>query len=286
MPLSGTGAKLIARISARDQHDREDAAEVVDRLGRLVDVRRARTTSAIRSATTASGSVMRKTEPHRSARAARRRRAGRATRSPPPSADHSAIDFVRPGPGPQRGDQRQRRRVGHAGREPAEHARGEEHAVGRRERGEQARRDRQRHAEQQHQLAPVAVAERAEVEHRGGEAERVADRDQVERRLRRVEVLADRRQRDVGDRQVQVRDAGDEDQRDEDEARAAPVPWTPVSRSRQARSYERAVTASSPDRDEAAAASAPLSRRRQSSRISLTASAPMISPSGSPSEAG
>src|SRR5262249_43669259 len=41
--------------------------------------------------------------------------------------------------------------------------------------------------------------------------------DQVEHRLARVEVLPDRRQCDVRDRQVQVGDGGDEDQRDEDE---------------------------------------------------------------------
>ena len=56
-------------------------------------------------------------------------------------------------------------------------------------RGEQAGRDRERHAEQQHQLAPVAVAEGAEVEHRGGEAERVADGDEVERRLPALNAL-------------------------------------------------------------------------------------------------
>ena len=39
-PLSGTGAKLIARMSAPTSSDREDAAEVVDRLGRLVHVGR------------------------------------------------------------------------------------------------------------------------------------------------------------------------------------------------------------------------------------------------------
>ena len=41
-PCPGTGAKLIARISAPTSSDGQDAAEVVDRLGRLVDVRRAR----------------------------------------------------------------------------------------------------------------------------------------------------------------------------------------------------------------------------------------------------
>ena len=55
-------------------------------------------------------------------------------------------------------------------------------SIGRRERGEDAGGDRQRDAEHQHHLAPVAVAERPEVEHGGGEAERVADRDEVERR--------------------------------------------------------------------------------------------------------
>ena len=116
VPLFGTGAKLIARISAADQHDREDAAEVVDRLGRLVDVGRDEHRRPSTSATTTSGSVTRKTDPHRSARAARRRPAARATAIAPPSADHSAIDFVRAGPRPQRRDQRQRRRIGHARR--------------------------------------------------------------------------------------------------------------------------------------------------------------------------
>ena len=38
-------------------------------------------------------------------------------------------------------------------------------------------------------LAAVAVTERAEIQHRGGEAERVADRDQVQRGLRGVECM-------------------------------------------------------------------------------------------------
>ena len=46
-------------------------------------------------------------------------------------------------------------------------------------------RDRERDAEDQHHLAAVAVAERAEPEHRRGEAERVADGDEVESGLRR-----------------------------------------------------------------------------------------------------
>ena len=95
----------------------------------------------------------------------------------------------------------------------------DEHLVGRRPRREDAGGDRQPDAEDEHQLAPVPVAERAEVEHRRRQAERVADRDHVERRLRRVERLADVGQGDVGDREVQVRDRGDEDQRDEDDRR-------------------------------------------------------------------
>ena len=46
--------------------------------------------------------------------------------------------------------------------------------------GEQAKRDRQRGAEDEHQLAAVAVADRAEPQHRGREPERVADGDQVQ----------------------------------------------------------------------------------------------------------
>ena len=72
-------------------------------------------------------------------------------------------------------------------------------------------------AEDEHELAAVAVAERTEVEHRGGKAQRVADGDEVERGLRGVERLPDVGQRDVGDRQVQVGDRRHQDQRDEDD---------------------------------------------------------------------
>ena len=86
-------------------------------------------------------------------------------------------------------------------------------------RGEQAQGHRERDSEQQHHLAPVAVAEGTEVQHRRGEPERVADRDQIERGLRGVERLADIGKRDVGDREVQVRDRGYEDQRQQHELR-------------------------------------------------------------------
>src|SRR5262249_11933761 len=74
-----------------------------------------------------------------------------------------------------------------------------------------------RHSEQEQELPPVAIADRAEVQHRRGEAERVSDRDQVERRLRGVEVLPDVGQRDVRDGEVEVRHARDDDQREQDE---------------------------------------------------------------------
>ena len=117
---------------------------------------------------------------------------------------------------PQRGDQRQRRRVGHAGREATEDAGGDQHADARRVGGDQAGGNREHHAGQAHPLAAVAVADGSQVQHRGRQAQRVADRGQVQRRLGGVERLADVGERHVRHREVQVRDRGDEDQRKED----------------------------------------------------------------------
>jgi len=50
----------------------------------------------------------------------------------------------------------------------------------------------------------MRVAERAEVEDRGGEPERVADSDEVEPGLAGVEGLADVRQGDVGDARLRL----------------------------------------------------------------------------------
>ena len=148
---------------------------------------------------------------------AREQRAERGDRAAEPRPERDRRRSPRPGP--QRRDQGERGRVGHAGREASQEAGHEEDFVARRPGGEAGRGDRERRAEEQHQLAPVAVAERAEVEHRRGETERVADCDQVERGLRGVERLADRGQGDVGDSQVQVGDRRDQDQRDEYETR-------------------------------------------------------------------
>ena len=138
---------------------------------------------------------------------------------PPPSADQSAIDFVRAGP--DHNAVISASVVGYA--MPAERpptTRAAKSTVS--DGAKPATSDAgigQPHAEDDHELAAVAVAERAEPEHGGGEAERVADRDEVQRRLRRVERLADVGQRDVRDREVEVRDRGDQDQRDKHEAR-------------------------------------------------------------------
>ena len=54
--------------------------------------------SAITSATTTSGSVIRNTDPHQNCVSRAPAISGPSTTTPPPIADHSAIDFVRPGP--------------------------------------------------------------------------------------------------------------------------------------------------------------------------------------------
>ena len=53
---------------------------------------------AITSATTASGSVIRKTEPHQKCSSSQPATSGPSEAIAPPRADHSAIDLVRPGP--------------------------------------------------------------------------------------------------------------------------------------------------------------------------------------------
>ena len=50
------------------------------------------------SATTASGRVIRKTDPHSNSSSIAPATSGPSDAMAPPRADHSAIDFVRPGP--------------------------------------------------------------------------------------------------------------------------------------------------------------------------------------------
>ena len=99
VPLFGTGAKLIATISAATSSTRKNAAEVVDGIGRLVHIGSARQRTASTSATAASGNVIRKTDPHQKCSSSQARRTrGRARKSHRRAPTESAIDFVRPGP--------------------------------------------------------------------------------------------------------------------------------------------------------------------------------------------
>ena len=168
-------------------------------------------------ATAASGSVTRKTEPH-SKCSSRNPETQRSEGGDRAAERRPQRDRARPGRArPQGRDQGQRRRVGHAGGHAADDAGDDEHLDRRREGRRDAGRDRQQDAEDEHQLAAVAVAQRAEPQDRRRQPERVADGHQVERRLGRVECLADVGQGDVGDRQVQVRDGRHEDEREQDE---------------------------------------------------------------------
>ena len=54
--------------------------------------------TAIGNATTASGSVTRNTDPHQNFSSSAPTTSGPSAAIAPPIADHSAIDFVRPGP--------------------------------------------------------------------------------------------------------------------------------------------------------------------------------------------
>ena len=228
-PSFGTGAKLIARTTAAINRTERMPPRLST--GSVVSFTWAGTRrSAKTSATTASGSVSRKTEPHQKCSSNRPESSGPERRD---RAAERRPERDRLGPRrtrPERRDQRQGRRVRHARGEPTEHSGDEQDGVRWRVRGEEAGRDRERRAEDQHQLPSVPVADRTEVEHRCREPERVPDRDQVQCRLRRVERRPDRGERDVRDRQVQVRDRGHEDQREEDDSPNVPAGLTTSNR--------------------------------------------------------
>ena len=147
-----------------------------------------------------------------------------------------------PGTGPQRGNEGERRRVGHARGDAAHDPGQDQHFDRRGERGDQAGRDRQPDAEHDHELAAVAIPERAEPQDRAGEAERVADGDEVELRLAGVERQADRRQGDVRDGQVEVGDRSNGDERGEHEAAIGRAATRCLGRRRIGRSRHRATT--------------------------------------------
>ena len=207
--------------------------------GSVVSLTWAGTSStASTKATTASGSVSRNTDPHQNSSSRAPAVSGPSAEIPPPSADQRAIDFVRAGP--DHSAVIRASVVGYA--MPAASPPSTRAPISTSTDGAQAA---SRHAgterttpEQQHHLAPVAIAERAQVEHGRGEAERVADGHQVELRLRGVERLADVGERHVGDGEVEVGDGRHEDQRAEHQTLAGRDSWRarPRRRSRSGRS--------------------------------------------------
>src|SRR3954470_21272961 len=96
-PLLGTGAKLIARMS--DATRTTDSTPPRLSTGSVASLTWAGTTfAASGSATTTRGSVIRKTEPQSNCSSSAPATSGPSDAMAPPSADQSAIDFVRPGP--------------------------------------------------------------------------------------------------------------------------------------------------------------------------------------------
>ena len=203
----------------RDQQDRKDAAQVVDRVRRLVHVSR---DQPHRQDQGHDGQGQRQEEdrppPEVLEQQTGEQRTESGDRASQRRPERDRLGTCRPRP--ERRDQREGGRVRHAGREPAEESGNEQDPIGRRVRGEQARGDRKRRADDQHEFPPVPVPQRPEVQDRRREPERVADGDQVQGRLGRVERSADGGQRDVRHRQVQVGDGRDEDERDQDQTGA------------------------------------------------------------------
>ncbi len=201
----------------RHQQDRDDAAEVVDRVRRLVDVcghvavGHVQGNHGERQRHQEHGSPF---EPRE--QCAREHRSERRDRTAQGRPQRNRLRPLRSRP--ERGDQRERRGKRHARCEAAGQARGKQHLDGRREGGKHGRGDRQGGAQDQHPLAPVAVTDGAQIEDRGGEPERVPNGNEIELGLPGIERLADIRQRDVRDRQIQVRDGRDENERDEHDA--------------------------------------------------------------------
>src|SRR6266508_2132081 len=96
-PLLGTGAKLIARISVPTSTT--DRTPPRFSTGSLVSLTWLGTkATAIRKATTTSGKVIRKTDPHQKCSRSQPATSGPREEIAPPMADQSAIDLVRAGP--------------------------------------------------------------------------------------------------------------------------------------------------------------------------------------------
>jgi hypothetical protein len=97
VPLFGTGAKLIAKISVPTiTTDRTPPRLSTGSVVSFTWLGTKMTASS--RAMPASGSVIRKTDPHQNFSSSAPPTRGPSAAIPPPIADHSAIDFVRPGP--------------------------------------------------------------------------------------------------------------------------------------------------------------------------------------------
>ena len=200
-----------------DEDGRQDAAKVVDRVDRLVDVGRHVSPGHEQR----DRGERQRHEEDRAPLESLEQEPGheRAQRGDGAAEGGPERDRVRPpGPrSPERRDQGERGRVGHARGHATSDASRNQHLDRRRERSDEAGRDRQTDTEQQQHLSAVSVSNGPEPQDGGGEPERVADGHEVQLRLGCVEREADRRECDVGDRQVQVRDRGHDDQRREDD---------------------------------------------------------------------
>ena len=205
-------------------NDREDAAEVVDRLGRLVHVarhelhrhherdhRERQREQEHRAPPEVLEQDPRAQRPERGDRAADRR----------PQRDRLRPRRARP----ERRDQRERRRVRHAGGEAAEDpgARSARPRSAPRRRGSPPGSS----AASRGRAAACARSGRRPRRSRGPRRRARASsrpRSGSARSATTSKCCADRRQRDVGDREAEVRDGGDGDQRAEDEPACAGVP--------------------------------------------------------------
>ena len=235
--MFGTGTKLMARINAPTSK----ADRIPPRLSTasVVSFTWAGTSRhAMKKATAASGSVTTKTDPHANCSRSRPAINGPSEAIAPPSGGPERDGVRSRRAGPEGRDHRERGGVRHARGEASEEPRSDQDLDARGERGEQAGRDRQCDAREEHQLSAVAVAKRAEPQHRRRETERVADGHEVELDLGGVERLADRGQCHIRDRQVQVGDCRNENQRNKDELctrRAGPFHLLVGSRCRNCR---------------------------------------------------
>ena len=114
---------------------------------------------------------------------------------------------------PQCRDQRERGRVGETRGHAREDPPSDEDVDRRSPSRDSARRQRERHAEEEHELAAIAVTERPEVEHRHRQAQGAADRDEVDLSLASIEGLADIGEGDIRHAQIEIGDDRREDQR-------------------------------------------------------------------------